>query len=359
VVEENMPRVRRAGFDFVHNYRWEWDQDDDAVRAYLDAAQRNGLMAFIGFDRGNYSNNGLCQLNFEHVANRIAALRDHPALLAWYLFDEPDLPHQYVSPRNLRRLYDFIHALDPYHPVIVTFAVKDSPERYPRCYDVYWTMVYRTPDYVHEKMSRDRNAIGDVPLMAIVHCYDREQTQLLRAGEPVNDAAFQPDLRMLRANAYTAVAEGSSGLCWWYYGDGRRRFLTAADIPEAWGWLTTVVGELRWLEPILTAQGERVEVGIRPDDLPLAVMAKRAGDELVIIAANYEEKQFEAEFSVPAARFAAEAVVLFENRKLSMRDGKLLDSFEPLARHVYLIRAIPAKKGGKEEKGALGADVPR
>jgi hypothetical protein len=337
VTEADMPRVKSAGFDFVHNYQWEGSQDDDAARAYLDAVQRNGLMAFVGFDRGASSHNGLCQLNLEHVSRRIAALRDHPALLAWYLFDEPDLSHQYVAPQNLLRLYEHIHKLDPYHPVIVTFAVGDSPSKYPRCYDVYWTMVYRTTEKLDEKMRRDRAAIGDAPLMAICHCYDQKQTQVLRAGESANDAAFQPDLRWMRANACTALANGSSAMCWWWFGNHRKSFLSVGDVPQAWGWLTQVVRELRELEPVLTAEGKRVEVTVSPQDLPLRVWARAVGKRITILTANCQEKSFEAVLTAPGFPSSGEAAVRFESRKVLITDGKLKDSFAPLQPHVYEI----------------------
>ena len=56
-------------------------------------AYRNG--------RGNGSGNGIVQGNFEHVARRVGALCDHPALFCWYLFDEPEVPGQYVAPKLL------------------------------------------------------------------------------------------------------------------------------------------------------------------------------------------------------------------------------------------------------------------
>ena len=34
--------------------------------------------------------------------------------------DEPEIPDQYISPRNLTRYAELIRALDPYHPVVVT-----------------------------------------------------------------------------------------------------------------------------------------------------------------------------------------------------------------------------------------------
>ena len=75
VAPKYMQEVRQAGFDVVHTYRWESDQDDVACRAYLDACwQADGLRAFIGFDRGTRSQDGIVQGNFAHIARRVGAL---------------------------------------------------------------------------------------------------------------------------------------------------------------------------------------------------------------------------------------------------------------------------------------------
>lgn len=337
VSEPDMAKVKQAGFDYVHNYQWEGSQDDAAARAYLDAAHRHGLTAFVGFDRGGQSSSGLRQMNLEHVTRRIAALRDHPALLAWYLFDEPDLPHQYIPPRKLQLLYQHIARLDPYHPVIVTLANAKTTADYPRCYDVYWSQVYRTTAQLDQKLRQDRAAIGNAPLMAIVHCYDPRQTRLMRAGVPADDAAFQPALRWLRANAFTALANGSSGLCWWWYGDHRRQFLSAGDVPQAWDWLGQVVRELRQLEPILTAGGQAIEVHVSPSDAPLRVWARLTGRQLTIIAANYAEQTIEATLTASSLPSSGQARLQFDNRTIPIRDGKLVDTFAPLQPHVYRI----------------------
>ncbi|MCK5805240.1 MAG: hypothetical protein KAI66_20585, partial [Lentisphaeria bacterium] len=129
-----MPTVKAGGFDVVHAYTWESSQDDRAAGKYLDAAWRNGLRVFIGFDRGNSSGNGIVQGNVQHIVNRVAALSDHPGLFCWYLFDEPELAHQYLSPTALIRYAELIRTLDPHHPVVVT-TWGNGMNRYRRSWD--------------------------------------------------------------------------------------------------------------------------------------------------------------------------------------------------------------------------------
>lgn len=351
VPPEHMERVKKAGFNLVHTYAFESSQDDEAARQYLDAAQAHGLGVFLGFDRGSSTSRGLVQRNWEHVVRRIGALRDHPALTAWYLFDEPDLSHQYVPPESLEEVYQLIKALDPYHPVIVTFAMDNSLARYPQCYDVHWTQVYGGTDYVLERLTRHRKDLPGGALAAILTCYDRKQSELLRRGQPVDDAAFPFTAQKFRADVAMALALRSSGLSWWWYGDGRRQWLTAADVPSAWEALTAAVAEVHQIEPLLTADGEELEAQVHaaagdqgPDNEPqLAVRARKVGKRALVIVAQAGEEggaPVDLVITVPALRGATKARVLFENREVDVQEGVIRDSLAPVDRHVYLIEGL-------------------
>ena len=343
VPPEHMPRVKQAGFNVVHTYEFEGSQNDDRAREFLDAAQSNGLQAFIGFDRGKSSGAGLVQMDFDHVAARIGALRDHPGLLAWYLFDEPDLAHQYVSPGNLRKLYEFINTLDPYHPVIVTFAMDNSVAQYGKCYDVHWTQVYQTTQYVRDRIERHRGMMERWPLAAILTCNDRKQSPILKGGGEVDDAAFTPTLAKFRADIAMAFALRSSGLAWWWYGDNRRSWLTAADVPHGWAWLSEAVAEIHELEPLLTADGSelRVELETDPEDASVVARAKRVGDRvLLIVASADEERAVSFRASCPRLPSPAAAKVRFEQREVGVAEGAFEDELEPLGRHIYEIVAV-------------------
>ncbi|MEI6503983.1 MAG: Ig-like domain-containing protein, partial [Armatimonadota bacterium] len=182
---EDLPEMAQAGYDFVHNYTWDGPGTNDSAIEYLDACQKLGLQAFIGFDRAK-----LLAWDEEFVAERVGALSRHPALLAWYLFDEPDLPHQYVPPDQLRALYQLIHTLDPMHPVIVTVAQTNFMPRYYDSYDVYWSMDYGTPAANVENFDGHRAALKPgTPIMSIVHSYDGKQQGPSKGGDVEK---FQP-----------------------------------------------------------------------------------------------------------------------------------------------------------------------
>ncbi len=329
----DIPTMAAAGYDFVHNYTWDGPGTNDTAIAYLDECRKYGLQAFIGFDRKK-----LQAEDNEFVAERVGALSRHPALLAWYLFDEPDGADQYVPPDQLRREYRLIKALDRMHPIVVTVAGMENMPLYHDSYDVYWSMDYSNPASNVRAFEQHRHALRpDVPLMSIVHCYDGYQ--LGGNGAVFEVDKFQPGPAMLRANAFMAIAHGSSGLCWWWWGQGSNAYMTVANAPKAWDALKETVRQIRALRPVLEAQvAPRTWIEKPAADTEVHFWEKRLPDRTVIIAVNRDSKPCDLTFASPSLNGKPRATVLFEDRAVALTAGRLTDSFAPLAVHIYEVR---------------------
>ncbi len=333
VNEEDMAEIAAAGFDFVHSYRWDGPGDTQSALAYLDEAQRHGLRVFMGLSRAR-----LMAFDERFVAERVAALMGHPALLAWYLYDEPDLDHQYVSPMWLERYYRLIRALDPFHPVVVTCAHDGAVPLYRDALDVHWTQVYGSTAFVASRLDRHREMLRPgTPLSAILHCYDRAQTGELRGDLPPDPARFQPDGRTMRANAFMALAHNSSCLEWWWWGyGGGDRYFTVANAPAAWASLRQTVADIHALEPALTSEGEIITSVITPaEGVEVHLWEKRLADRVVTIAVNRDEQACRAQWTLRWPPANGTAQVRFEERSVELAGGEIADDFGPLAVHVY------------------------
>jgi hypothetical protein len=327
-----MPTVKTAGFDIVHSYQWESSQDDAAARQYLDAAWQNGLRVFIGFDRGIHSGKGLVQGNDEAVLRRVAALSDHPGLFCWYLFDEPEVPGQYVSPGALTRIANLIRTLDPYHPVVVT-TWGNRMNNYRASWDTHWTQCYSTPAEIVKTIGEHRRLLLNAsPITLLVHCYDQKQTPLFKSGGAVDPAAFSPDPAWLRAAAFAGLTQQVNGLFWWWYADGNKQFYTVAHVPAAWAALSAAVGQIRELRPLLTAAGSAASTRLPVEGGAIEIWSKAVEGERTVIAVYTGEKEVTA--SLPVAG-EGPTIVLFEERQVSRQAGTLRDTFGRYAVHVY------------------------
>lgn len=324
---EDMPEIARAGFDLVHNYAWDGPGSTESAIAYLDAAQQQGLHVFMGLDRRR-----LLADDFDFVAERVGALMLHPALYAWYLFDEPDLPHQYLAPDRLARIHQLITRLDPFHPVILTCAGDPAVPQYRDSGTVYWTQVYGDTRFVARRLPKNRQDLRtETAHAAILHCYDRSQSDAYREGGTVDLAAFQPDAATLRANAFMALTESSSGLLWWWWGQGSRHTLTISQAPEAWQALQGVVADIRALRPLLTAEGQTRQQVLTPQEgVEIHVLEKQVGDKVLLIAVNRDQQAVELDLPLQLAPAKAAATLRVGQGPVASADGKLHYRFPPL-----------------------------
>jgi len=274
------------------------------------------------------------------IAQRVAELMHHPGLFAWYLFDEPDLSHQYVPPEVLCRPYQQIKGLDPCHPVVLTCARDDAVPNYRGCSDVYWTQVYGDTKFVARRIPKNRADIApETAHAAILHCYDRTQSKLLEEGETPDPNAFQPDAETMRANAFMAIVHGSSSLFWWWWGQGSSRFYTVASVPAAWDALKAVVRDIRSLESQLIADGHAEQwIETPAEGKEIHVLEKRMETGTLVIAVNREKEPLET--TIPLRQLAGNHTgnALFPKRATRIVDGQISASFAPLEVRVYLFQ---------------------
>ena len=108
----------------------------------------------------------------ELLINEIKTFRDHPALLAWYIADEPTGNGK--TPEELLELYNIVKENDPWHPVSIVFnAPFLSSKKYSNSLDILMadpypvpespvSMVGRVAGQLHEEFEGDK-AVWFVP----------------------------------------------------------------------------------------------------------------------------------------------------------------------------------------------------
>ena len=109
----------------------------NAAPQELDSAVKYNLKIAMGIDMGkelheyDYDDAAAVQQQFERIQQEILTYKDHPALLCWVVGNELNLLIKEdgslgdVNPKvydALAEIVDFIHEVDPNHPVTTTFA---------------------------------------------------------------------------------------------------------------------------------------------------------------------------------------------------------------------------------------------
>jgi hypothetical protein len=125
--------VKGLGFNSVQ----AWGTELDQARENLDAAQALGLKVVL--EGVTYAaNDG----NLAALDPTLEAFRSHPALLAWYLTDEPSGDERLEW---CRRVYEYLQRKDPDHPVYLTSCSPGEFGRYAWVTDIFAVDPYPIP----------------------------------------------------------------------------------------------------------------------------------------------------------------------------------------------------------------------
>jgi hypothetical protein len=337
-----MKEMGAAGFTVSHAYNAveaETGGRLDDVRAldFLDNSHANGMKALMLVPRQL-----LFAGNWDGVRRRIRMFRNHPGLLAWD--EEEGLARGDIKIDTLARLREVLREEDPYHPLMVGDA-KDvigriEPNRrdfFPLAHmdlGMWWWYPIPLGGGKPEALEGDEGKPGTLELVPPSWLVNRKTDKPLWAGvqsykKPKNGR--YPNATEYRSQGYIAVIHGGKGLMWYGGSVTGGAYLNVEE--SDWAYLQKLAGEMNQMAPVFMGKTEAAPK-FTPAEAPVSVMLKRAGDRLVLIAANRGAKPVDVTVDVPRLK-AGSVKVLFEDRTVNAKSAALTDRFEPYAVHVY------------------------
>ncbi len=187
--------IKDAGFNLLQTYTMQgygnvFDESGKVVEGTTPEKLREGMIKFMDYcdevgltvtigtrhpycimrplPEGGARAGESARRNKEAKAN-MDAWKDHPALLAWYLIDEPGTVN--MPPQDLVDTYRFIKSQDTVHPVLLIFNDPVNAVRYRRATDILAEDCYpiqnRTGNYTGISDKLDivaKHQTGDPPL---------------------------------------------------------------------------------------------------------------------------------------------------------------------------------------------------
>ena len=114
----------------------------EEVAALMDAAAVEGMQILL--ELTEYARRQP-EPDYRAIAALVKRYRQHPALLAWYLVDEPD--ETKMEPAAALAIYELIRELDPYHPVYLVNNRPHTYAAYSDASDILAIDVYPIPNY--------------------------------------------------------------------------------------------------------------------------------------------------------------------------------------------------------------------
>jgi len=282
----------------------------------------------------------------------------HPRLIGYEVGDEPDI-HPQISIPSLRRGRALMEEIDPYCLIELPLSGPGNwaGERYAGIADLCGGSDYIAPRYgelawrpIQNSLSEIRAAIwqgGWRPYLSSLQLFDSRCWE--GRGKPAYPGRL-PCFVEQRYMSWRLVQMGAVGIEWW----AQCHDYTHPQMnPAGQEAVRAVVGELAWLEPVIT-QGAATEAAQVTADRPdVGLWWREHEGDLFIVATNDAPKAQQATLRVRAATPVSKLNVLSEDRSVTLKEGAFEDAFPLLGVHIYTTREtlpdLPIRRALKED----------
>ncbi len=371
--EAAMQELAAAGCNAVISWMAGRHLSTNDVRDNLDMAQRHGLALLSYIDQLFESNElnyrgGLTRdaalprpererlygdfirTNLPHALAKAAVIREHPAAMGYYLYDEPCFTATLDMNPAGRRTYAALNAADGYHPCLLLYNEKfqEGDENTAWC-DVMAADIYVAPGHKRKGIYSSPNRVAKW-----TDVLRRRSLRLRKANAVVLNGeiagAVHKRVALPREHAcqtYLALIHGARGLFYFCY-----------PFKHQWSFdsLVQMAREVRELMPGLTAPDVPQTVSYAlPEDHPPAdfppvqarLLAAPEGG-YVLLAANSVDMPVEAVFHVSVLGATGRVVRLFASNVYAVAGGSFADRLEGYGTRAYALGTRPAGRTGED-----------
>ena len=244
----------------------------------------------------------------EWLRAEVEAFRDHPALLAWYISDEPT-GHN-MPPEALEESYQIVRELDPHHPISIVFMAPNRAGEYAGGMDLVMTDPYPIP---HGSPTAVAGAVD-----AITRVFEPAKPVWLvpQAFGGSEHWSREPTAQEQRVMTYLGIVRGATGMQY-FIRHGLNGFPKS---PVMWSACSQAALEVAALTPTLLSHEARPMVISSLESVVAAAWRDRG--MITVIAVNVENRPQKVELEVQDLEFDGEAEVLFENRRIEVEAEK-------------------------------------
>ena len=322
------------GFNLISPYQRIVPESLSERKKYMDRCAQLGmkvnynLVSVAGGGGVNRNNNGLSDEEKRRLLiDEVKFFMDHPALLAWYIADEPD-GHK-IEPSVLEEIYRAVKETDPWHPVTMVFMTPFTKAKdYAGAMDIAMADPYPIPVYPVTMAGNATRLLikyfaGRMPVWIVPQAFGGGEHWLR-----------EPTIQEIRSMTWQAIIEGATGIQYFI-----RQGLNAFPKSTAtWNECGRMAMEVHSITPWLLSDEETIPVKASSKDISAA--SKMYHGQLLILAVNKTNSTVPVQFSL-AHNFTGKARVLFENRTVPVNSGFINDYIQPYGSLTYKIDLNP------------------
>jgi hypothetical protein len=306
------------------------NRKEQAIRAYLDECRANGLKVVFMFEPSIQQKTIEEIIKIEQTC--IERFKDHPAILAWWIIDEPSRAvweRAGKTEKDLTTIYKAAKAADPYHPAITNWCEswKEGYEPYGTLactdivsYDYYPFRSFGEPKAIENmaEYSSMINSFGNMskPSLMVIQSYG------------CGDAIYEPTPPVLRCQAYMNVISGCRMVAY---------YACKPVYTPLWGEMGKVNKEWMFLskELFFAPDAEKLIQG-NLDKVLYTVWKK--GNTAYLIVANYDktQKMFNlSDISALTGKKYTKCDPVFGNKCLRVENNNITGTLLPLQAGAY------------------------
>lgn len=317
--QETLAAVKQLRFNSGDYY---YKLDDAAVADLMDTATEEGVAILL--ELSDHIRN-LEVPDTTAIYDKVMRYRNHPALLAWYLVDEP--ADAGVKPTDTMRIYQRIRQLDPYHPVSLVNNRPHTFADYISSSDVVAIDPYPVPNYPISRVSEYANQASWVSMA-------RKPVWLVaQAFGGVEHWPRPPTSAELRNMVYQGLVQGVRGIFFYRYCSENERHIQPKPL---WREVRRLAHELETLSPILVAEDRTFNAQRVGGTGELQIMIREADHEYYLFAVNPTHGVRQAEYQIEGLMPITGVEAVAGPQSLTVvPDGRLHLELGPLGAGVY------------------------
>ena len=318
------------GFNVIAPYQKINPETLNERKAYMDRCAEIGMKVhynLLSVSGGGGVGSKIEGLSDEEKRNRliseIAEFRDHPALLCWYISDEPN--GFKIPPEKLEEIYNIVKENDPWHPVSIVFTAPFiTSKKYTDALDIVMADPYPIPDLPVTK-------VGDVASQLKTEFNGKKPVWIVPQAFGGGEIwSREPTQQEIRSMTWQAIIRGATGIQY-FVRQGLNYFPKSA---ATWSECGRMAMEVAELTPWLLSDEEAPKTESNSDNI--IVSSRMHNGQLLVMAVNKINEPVNAVIRINGLNKAI-ARLIFENRSLAVTGGILNDQLAPFCSQVYLI----------------------
>lgn len=323
-----LDRDSKLGFNICFSYVGSYMHGDGLQKAF-DQYAEHGMKCTINcyptnkLYKDGAMRNPLSKQEADLIRSRIRELRNHPALLGWYLYDEPEAVP--VLPSRMKAIFEICKEEDPHHPAIILNNTAAGYRKYAESGDITMPDIY--PNFIigGDAGKPISNVYYQMKDSAGVNSRIQWVTpQAFNWGDFGRAGQRMPNFTELRNMHYQGLLAGATGFCWYSFAD-------LDSEPEVYLGLAQLLKEARILKDIwFNGYRKQMLSTGSPDVLAASYPGNNGRNYIVVVNCATAARKI----TLPAAGkkyFAAG-----EKQSFTPVKGKLTDELKKYQVRVYL-----------------------